>query len=336
MKNMKRIVWWLFLLALPLITGLICLGMGRYSLSLTESFHVLLKHFFHLGEGVSRQAVTVVVNMRLPRVLIAMLCGAGLAIAGICLQSIFANPLVSPDTIGVASGASFGAAIALAVGVNLWLVQWSALLFGLAALALTYFVSTTKGERTTIMLVLSGLVISSLFQAGVSLIKYVVDTEERLPAITYWLMGSLSNTTYRSLLVCFPFIIVSMIVVYLLRWKTNLLMLSEDEARSLGINVARLRLLLILASTFITAAVVSVCGQIGWVGLLIPHVSRMLFGNNNQKAIPAAISLGATFLVVIDTMARTLISSEIPISILTAVIGAPCFIFLLKRTGGNW
>lgn len=336
-KSKKRqLMITIFLVLLPFVTALICLGMGRYSLSLLESFQVLLAHFLNIGEAVSTQAVTVVVNMRLPRVLMALLCGGGLAVAGVALQSVFANPLVSPDTVGVASGASFGAAIALALNANLWLVQLSALIFGIAALMLTYSVSKSRGERTMIMLILSGMVISSLFQAGVSMIKYVVDTDDRLPAITYWLMGSLSNTTYRSLSVCLPFIVVSVFLVFLFRWKSNLLMLEDDEARSLGVNTQKLRLVLILASAFITSSVVSVCGQIGWIGLLIPHLSRMLFGNNNLRVIPASISLGAVFLVIVDTLARTKVSSEIPISILTAIIGAPCFIFLLRRTGGNW
>lgn len=334
-RKIPKPIFTLLLCVLPIITALACIGIGRYSLSMKESFQVLFKFIFHGGEGISAQDYSVVINMRLPRILMALICGGGLAAAGASLQATFSNPMVSPDTLGVASGASFGAALALLLDGNIFLVQILALFFGIVAMLLTLFISKKHGKLSIIMLILTGMVVSALFQALVSLAKYTADTEDRLPAITYWLMGSLNNSTFRLLATGAPPIIASVIVLFLARWKINVLSLSEDEAHTLGVNVNGMRTIMILAATMITASVVSMCGQIGWVGLLAPHAMRMLFGSNNQKIIPASISFGAVFLLVMDTIARSATSAEIPISILTAVIGAPCFIILLKKTGGE-
>ena len=185
-----------------------------------------------------------------------------------------------------------------------------------------------------IMMILSGMVISALFSALVSLVKYTADPQDVLPAITFWLMGSLTGTTRETLFMGAPLILLGMGILYVLRWKLNAMSLPEEEAASLGIPVKRIRWLTILGSAMITASVVSMCGLIGWVGLLIPHVSRMLFGNNNQSVIPASMGFGSIFMLVIDTVARSATAAEIPVSILTAVIGAPFFIGLLRKTGG--
>lgn len=334
-KNIGRIKFAVLLITLPLITALVCIGVGRYYLSAIESLQILFRGLVLGQEHVSNQSYSVVINMRLPRILLALLCGAGLAVAGSGLQALFSNPLVSPDTLGVASGASFGAALALLFNGNMVAVQLSALIFGIIAVFLTYNVGKIKGKTTIIMLVLSGMMISSLFQALVSLIKYVADTENQLPAITYWLMGSLGSATFRSVAIGSVPIIVGCIILFGLRWKMNILSLTEDEARTLGVNVKKMRAVVIFASTMITASCVSMCGQIGWIGLLIPHMCRMMFGSNNKSVIPASISFGAVFMLIIDTIARSATTSEIPISILTSVIGAPCFIVLLRRTGGS-
>ena len=186
------------------------------------------------------------------------------------------------------------------------------------------------------MIVLAGLVVSSVFEALVSLMKYVADPQDELPVITYWLMGSMSRANYKNLVMGIPFIVIGIIIIFALRWRLNILSFNEDEARSLGVNVKILRAAFILASSMITASCVSMCGQVGWVGLLVPHISRMMRGNNNCKVIPVSISLGAFFMIVMDTFARSATASEIPISILTAIIGAPVFIVLLKKTGGSW
>lgn len=333
-RNISRKKFITLLIILPLASALICIGIGRYYLSVAESIEILFKGLVLGKEHVADQSYSVVINMRLPRILLALLCGGGLAVAGAGLQSLFSNPLVSPDTLGVASGASFGAALALLFNGNMIVVQISALVFGIIAVIFTCNIGKIKGKSTIIMLVLSGMMVSALFQAFVSLIKYVADTENQLPAITYWLMGSLSSATYRSVVIGSIPIVIGAIILFLLRWKMNILSLTEDEAKTLGVNVKRMRGLVILASTMITASCVSMCGQIGWIGLLIPHMCRMIFGSNNKYVIPASISFGAVFMTIIDTIARAATTSEIPISILTSVIGAPCFIILLRKTGG--
>ena len=212
-------------------------------------------------------------------------------------------------------------------------VQFSALCFGLLACFLTYILADIRGAKKTIMLILSGLVISSLFQAMVSLVKYVADTEEILPSITYWLMGSLYTSNYKSIILGTPSILIAVSILLLIRWKMNVLSLTEDEAKSLGMNIRYMRMTVIICSAMITSSVVSMCGQIGWVGLLIPHICRMLFGSDTSKVIPASISIGATFLLLVDTLSRSVVVTEIPVSILTAVIGAPLFLSLLRRAG---
>jgi iron complex transport system permease protein len=235
--------------------------------------------------------------------------------------------------LGVASGASFGAALGLLLGLNLIGVQILALVAGIGAVTLTYISGNVEGKSEN-TIVLAGIMIGSLFTALVSLVKYGADTESQLPAITYWLMGSLSSANYNSMLLGAPPIILGIAILFVLRWRLNILPLSDDEAKASGTNVRLLRTLTIICATAITASCVSMCGQVGWVGLLVPHICRMKFGNNHLSLIPASISIGAVFMVIVDTIARSASASEIPVSILTALIGAPFFITLLKRSGG--
>lgn len=322
-----------FLIVAPFVLALICLGFGRYHLSISETLSVLLAG---PQSGGTDTAITVIWRLRLPRILLALAVGAGLAVSGAAFQGLFTNPLATPDTLGVAAGASFGAVLGILFGQNLVVIQLMALLFGLIAVALTCFISRIRGENAIIMVVLAGMVVAALFQALVSSVKYVADPLDTLPAITYWLMGSLSDASYKSFLLGLPFIFVGIVVIYLLRWRLNIMTLSEDEAKAMGVNVKRIRTAIIVAATLVTASCVSMCGQVGWVGLLIPHVARMIYGSNNRYVIPASLSLGACFMVVIDTLARSATAAEIPISILTAIIGAPFFISLLRKTGGAW
>ncbi len=311
------------------LLSIVAIMLGRYQLTFQEIWSA----FTRTGE-ISDMADNVIFNIRLPRVLIALLAGAGLATAGGAFQAVFSNPLAAPDTLGVATGASFGAVLGILFGLPSLLIQSSALAFGLLAVGLVYFVGRTKGGASPVMLILSGIVISSLFSALVSLVKYSADPQDVLPAITFWLMGSLSSVTRETLYTGAPFLLVGILLIFLLRWKLNALTLPQEEAQSLGIPVNQIRAVVILGASMITAAAVSMCGLIGWVGLLIPHIARMLFGNNNKYVIPASIGFGAIFLLVIDTVARCVSASEIPVSILTAIIGAPFFILLLRRTGG--
>ena len=329
----KQSAWVVGIIVALVATMLLAMGIGRYSISVGQIINTLLPSSLAMEE-VDPNVRTVIYTIRLPRVLLAALAGGGLAVSGAAFQSLFSNPLATPDTLGVATGASFGATLGIMLGFGSFGIQSCAFVAGVACVALVYFISRVKGESSMIMIILSGMVISSLFEAMVSLIKYTADPQDTLPEITYWLMGSLSGVGFDELLLGSPFIIIGMVIIFMLRWKLNTLSLHEDEAKSLGVNVNVVRMLTIIASAMITASAVALCGKIGWVGLLIPHVSRMIFGNNNKSIIPASIGLGAIFMVVIDTIARSVIASEIPISILTAVIGAPFFIILLRKTGG--
>lgn len=318
-------------LLLALAMGAMCLG--TYALTPRQ----VLAAFWPGGlSGVtlSPTDLTVLWNVRLPRVALALAAGASLSAAGAAFQAVFANPLATPDTLGVATGASFGAVLAILLGLPALGIQAAALAMGLAAVGLVYLVGQVRGERTVVLLVLAGLVVSSLFSALVSLVKYVADPQNTLPAITFWLLGSLSGTTRRSLALGLPILAVGVGLLLALRWKLNLLALPEEEAASLGVPVKKLRALTVAAAAMITASVVALCGQIGWVGLLVPHAARMLVGSDNRRLLPACLGLGAAFFLGIDTLARCVTASEIPVSILTALVGAPLFIALLRRTGG--
>ena len=319
---------------MPFLAALICLGIGRYSMSVSETVTTLFSRF--TNAKVDNTAYTVIFNVRLPRIILAAVVGAGLSCAGAAFQGLFSNPLATPDTLGVASGASFGAVLAMLIGGNMIGIQGMALIFGLISCLITFLIGRSSRRGSIVMIVLAGLVVSSVFEALVSLMKYVADPQDELPVITYWLMGSMSRANYKNLVMGIPFIVIGIIIIFALRWRLNILSFNEDEARSLGVNVKILRVAFILASSMITASCVSMCGQVGWVGLLVPHISRMMRGNNNCKVIPVSISLGAFFMIVMDTFARSATASEIPISILTAIIGAPVFIVLLKKTGGPW
>ena len=324
--------WKLVLILLPIVTAVIALGIGRYMISPAEVMEAIIGRFTGTYE-ISDMAYKTVWNLRIPRILLALLVGAGLSTAGCAFQSLFANPLATPDTLGVASGASFGAALGILLGFDLLGMQLTSFAMGALAVLLTWLGGSGKGRGLS-SVVLSGIMMGSLFNALVSLVKYVADAESQLPAITYWLMGGLNSAGYQSLKFGAPAIILGILVLYFIRWRMNLLPLSEDEAKSSGINIYALRVVTIVCATMITASCVSMCGQVGWVGLLIPHMCRMKFGSNHLSLLPASISFGAVFMVIVDTAARTMTASEIPVSILTAIIGAPFFIILMRKSGG--
>lgn len=312
-----------------LFLALIALCLGQYTIALQDVIKVLTLQKVDLAN-----AETVIFNIRIPRILVSLIVGSGLAAAGASFQALFSNPLATPDTLGCANGASFGAALGILLGLNALGIQISALIFGILAVVFVFVFTRYRHANQIMMIILGGMVVSSLFSALVSLIKYVADPNDVLPVITFWLMGSFSNSTVRSLYTGVPMIILGMVVLYLMRYRMNALSLKEEEAASLGINVRQNRMIVIVASSLITASVVSMCGVVGWVGLLIPHISRMLFGNNHTKVIPGCIVFGALFMLIIDTIARCMYQAEIPVSILTAIIGAPVFLLLLRKTGG--
>lgn len=327
-----RTGWCIVLWILPVVTALAALGIGRVSLPVGQVF-AAISDVFTGDQTVPQLTRMTLWNLRLPRILLAALAGAGLSTAGCAFQSLFANPLATPDTLGVASGASFGAALGLLLGFSMMGVQLTALAMGALAVSLTWLAGSGKNKGLS-TIVLAGIMMGSLFTALVSLVKFAADEESQLPAITYWLMGGLNNADYPTLLLGAPPILIGILVLFLLRWRLNLLPLSEDEARSSGVNIGVLRIITVVCATMITASCVSMCGQVGWVGLLIPHMCRMKFGSNHLRLLPASISFGAAFLIIVDTVARSASAQEIPISILTAIIGAPFFILLMRKTGG--
>ena len=329
-KNKRNI--FLLLICVLIITLLGALCIGRYSLSVKEVFQAL----FGIGELAETKQV-VVLSVRLPRIIMAAAVGAGLACVGVCLQAMFANPLVSSHILGVSYSSGFGAALGILLSSNYFIIQGLSLMFGFIGMGTTYAMSRGKDGRTsTISLVLSGVVVGAVFEALTSFIKYIADPEQKLPAITYWLMGSLSGSSMNDVWKAVPVIVVAVFVLWLVRWKLNVLSLREDEAISLGVNIKSLRMLVIIATTLIVSISVSFCGVISFVGLAVPHFARMIVGNDHKHLIPACILIGSIFLIIIDTTARSLTASEIPLSILTALIGAPIFALLLRKTGGGW
>ena len=321
-RNGRLRVWVVpTLIAFIVACAVAAMLIGRFSVSLEDVVAALRARFWG-GPAVPPRVNSVVFDLRAPRIIVAILIGGGLSVAGASFQSLFSNPLATPDTLGVAAGTCVGAVIAL-------LLDWN--LIG----AFTTAISRTRtGSFNVITLVLGGVIVSALANAVLSLLKLTADPTSQLPEITYWLMGSLAAVTYHQIALGAPFIIAGVVIIVALRWQLNILSLSEDEARSAGVNVSLMRAILIVASTVITASVISMCGQVGWVGLLVPHCARMLCGQNNRAVIPVSLLLGSALMIVIDTLARSLSASEIPISILTAIIGAPFFIVLLRRTGG--
>lgn len=324
-------ILWIVLVGCVLISVLA----GRYSISVSEVVNAFYEHVS--GTTFSDPKVgSVLWGVRLPRTVLAVFVGAGLAVAGAAFQSVFSNPLATPDTLGVAAGTSVGAVLALLLNWSLLGVQILALAFGLVAMMVTVGIARHRGRTSIVMLVLAGVIVSAIANAVISLLKLTADPTSKLPEITYWLMGSMAGVSFESIALGLPFIVAGSLTIYFLRWRLNVLALSEDEARAAGLNLRVLRPLVIAAATLVTASVVSMCGQVGWIGLLVPHCARMLVGNNNRLIIPVSLLLGASMMVLIDTLARTITASEVPISVLTALLGAPFFIVLLRRTGGNW
>ncbi len=317
----------------PVIIILVSLVIGRYPLSFSEVFTAL---GFKLGlvQGeVPATHINVVWDIRLPRIILASMVGASLAASGASFQGMFRNPLVSANILGVTSGAGFGAALAIILfNGQLFYIYLFAFGFGLLAVVLSYFIGTTYKATPTVMLVLGGVVVSSIFSALISLLKYIADPFDQLPSIVFWLMGSLASARFTDIMIAAVPMSVGVAGLLLMRWRLNVLSLGDVEAQALGLNVFFAKSLAIFFATLATAGAVCVSGVIGWVGLVIPHIGRMLVGNNNEALIPVTISLGAVYLVIVDNVARTLTGSEIPLGILTSLIGGPFFIYLIRRT----
>lgn len=350
-------VRFLILVAAFIAMILISIAVGRYSVTLHDALaiihsriicslidlqewirlHLNIAIDFHLSvpeKTWADGADNVFLLIRLPRIGAALLVGASLSIAGVVYQGMFRNPMVSPDILGASTGAGFGAAMAILLGASYFLITISSFSFGILAVALAYLTSRFGKMNETLAMILAGMVISSLFSAGTSFVKLVADTQEQLPAITYWLMGSLASIKVKDVGFILLPIIIGMIPLIVLRWRLNLLTVEDEAAKTMGINTRLLRLIVVLCATLLTAASVSVSGMIGWVGLIIPHLCRMIFGYDYRRLIPCAVLFGATFLLLVDDIARLVTAGELPLGILTSFVGAPLFLYLLV-TGGR-
>lgn len=325
-----------------LIIGLIAvavfaLSIGRYDVPITHVGHILLAQLGWFEDNLNAIEQQVIVDIRLPRVLLAGLIGAGLALSGAALQSLLRNPLADPQILGVSSGAAFGGVLAILVIAEGWPFIVGAFVFGLLALVMVFWLAGgLSSQSNMLMLVLAGLVVSALFSAGVSLVKFVADPQNELPAIVYWLLGSLAGSNYGKLQMAAPFILFGSLLILALRFHLSALSMGEQDAKSLGVPVTKVKLLTLLAVGLIVAAAVAASGIIGWVGLVIPHLVRLAFGANHKTFFFSVATLGALYLILVDTLARSLTTAEIPLGALTALIGAPIFALLLikiRKTG---
>jgi len=302
-----------------------------------ELLTVLWSRITGAPHGLPAAIDTVVFNVRGPRIVAAILVGAALAAAGAAYQGLFRNPLVSPDILGVSTGAALGAVTGIYLSLGVVAIQSLAFVVGLGAVAVVYATGAALRRHDPILiLVLAGIVIGTLLGSLVSLLKYLADPYNQLPAITFWLLGSLASVTIGDVKAVAPSVVLGLVPLVLLRWRMNVMTLGEDEARALGVDTRRLRLTVIAAATLMTAGVVSISGVVGWIGLLVPHLARFLVGPDFRRLLPASILLGAGYLLGVDTLARTIARIEIPLGVLTAFIGAPFFIWVLAASRRSW
>ncbi|MGZ5369189.1 FecCD family ABC transporter permease [Aeromicrobium sp.] len=311
--------------------SIVALSVGRFPVPFPHVIRIVGTHVLTIEDSTSQVEQNVVWLVRVPRVLLALLVGGGLAIAGAALQAVFHNPLVSPEIIGVSSGASFGGALALLFGMGSFFLVSASFVFGLVALGLLFAVTLSRERTPILMVVLGGVVTGALFSALVSLVTYVADPYTTLPAIVFWLLGSLATATYAKVLIALVPILLGTAVLFLLRWRVNVLSLGDEDAAALGVRPGRLRWVILVSTSLIVAGAVAVSGVIGWVGLIIPHLARMWVGPDHRILLPISFLMGGAYLIVIDTLARTMTAGEIPLGVLTALFGAPAFFILLRR-----
>ncbi|PAV13518.1 ABC transporter permease [Methanosarcina spelaei] len=335
-ETIRNISLTTILISFPILLFFGSFMIGRYPVSPTDVILAIVSVFVPINANLDSTVYTVVWDIRLPRIIAAMIVGAALSISGASFQGTFQNPLVSPDILGVSSGAGFGAAIAILFSFSAVMIQTTAFLFGLVAVILTYSLSKRLRGNNILVMVLGGIAIAALFSAFISCIKYLADPDSKLPEIVYWLMGSLSAVNSNSVLMIIGPTLIGFAALLLIGWRINVLSMGDDEARALGVNTEKMRLLVIFCCTLLTASAVSISGIIGWVGLVVPHAARMIVGPDHRKLLPACISLGATFLLLVDDVCRTATSIETPLGILTAIIGAPVFIYLLQKGYEGW
>jgi len=324
----------IILVIMLIATFFLSFTIGRYAISLQELMNIFVSKLLNLPITWDETVETVLFNVRIPRILAAILIGAALSTSGAAYQGLLKNPMVSPDILGASAGAGFGAALAILMSLDIVGIQLSAFIIGMVAVFLTYTISKiiARGNNVVLVLILTGMVVSALFSSFISVTKYVADPESKLSAITFWLMGGLSSIMAKdtfSLLI--PFFL-GIIPLFLLSWKLNVLSFSDEEAQAMGIDTGKVRLIIIVCSTLLTASAVSICGIIGWIGLIIPHIARLIVGSNYKVLLLVSMLIGSTFLLGVDDLARSAFVKEIPLGILTSIIGAPFFIYLLLKS----
>ena len=330
MKNANFSLVTIFLALLTLLCAFVALCVGRFYISFGDVFSVLA-HSIGLGDGAASNITNVIENLRIPRIIAAILVGAALSVSGAAYQGVFKNQLVSPDLLGVSAGACVGAATAIIFDLSLFWIQFFAFGFGLAAVAITLSIPKMMGRSSTLMLVLSGIIVSGLMGSVIGFLKYVADPETKLPDIVYWQLGSLAKLDSENLKYIAPVMIICAVLLIAMSWRINLLSLGDESAARLGVNVAFERSIIIICATLLTACSVCISGIVAWVGLLMPHLARMLVGANNIKSMPASIFMGAMFLLFVDTLARSISVSEVPLGVLTGFIGTVFFVWVLWR-----
>lgn len=333
MQIRSHIPFFLLLVLLSLAIGICSLMLGRFSISMAD-LGIFFQSFFNSNIETSPQLKTVLFDIRLPRILAAFLVGGTLSITGATYQGMFRNPMVSPSILGVSAGAGFGAALSILLGLSSFMLQGLSFIFGIGAVAAVYAISRSTGKKfdKCLTLILSGMIVSAVFAALISILKYVADPNNALPSIVYWLMGGLSEIEMKDLGFIAVISLPGLLLLSLSGWKLDMLSFGDDEAKTMGVQVNRIRLMVIAIATLMTATAISISGIIGWVGLIIPHIARMLIGPKNSNLLPASFLIGGIFLLIVDGFSRTISSMEIPLGITTSLIGAPFFIYILIKT----
>lgn len=327
-KN-KTIVYIIGFTLLLLGLFVIAILVGRYTITLDNFLKIISGN--NAAPTVDRN---IVINLRIPRTIVALLTGMALSVSGLVYQEIFNNKLVSPDLLGVSSGASVGAALAIVLGFTGLVVSGFSFVFGLITMFLTLLISKVFRSQSSVFLLLAGVIVGGFMSSSTGLFKYLATSDRQLAEITFWLMGSFSSSTYSSVLILLPIVLAGVLAIFLLRWRINVLSLGHNEATSVGVNYKLLRMVIIVSATLLTAGTVAIAGVIGWVGLVIPHIARQLVGRNAKRTIPVTIIFGACFMIVVDIISRSFTSTEIPLSVVTGFLGTPIFLTILYMKRG--
>ena len=338
-KNPKTRKFWLpvcLLYALLAVCCLLSFGVGRYGIAAQTIIDILLAKLGFITPYWETAVETVVLNVRLPRILLAVMVGGSLAVSGASYQTLFKNPMVSPAILGVSAGAGFGAALAMILNALWWQIQLTAFICGILAVFAAYVIAWVFGRQELTVMILGGVIVSSLFGALLSIVKLMADTDNALPSIVFWLMGSLGRGNMRDVLVMLPALVFSLALLFIFRYQINTLSAGEDEAVTLGVNVRQVKTVVVVAATLLTVSAVSVCGIVGWVGLVVPHMARMLTGASYHRLIITSFGLGGLFLLLVDDVVRGIPGVELPLGVLTALVGTPIFVALLGRVRRGW